>query len=148
MGPTCVVPAGKAKGLPLWPTFRPRKTNPALYKSERKILAKAGSLLIFSMRTWHRASDMTADFGSRFSHHMIWRSAAHAFQGFHQWSHLGEKPEFKRFIEHAQPRQREVLGFPPPGDSYWTKETLSAVALRYPKMDMNPYLAVARAARP
>ena len=37
------------------------------------------------------------------------------------------------------PRQREVLGFPRPGDEYWTDETLEAVALRYPRMDMAPY---------
>ena len=52
---------------------------------------------------------------------------------------LGEKPEFKRFIEFSQPRQREVLGFPPPGHPYWNKETIAAVAMRYPKMDMKPY---------
>ncbi|HET6251664.1 MAG TPA: hypothetical protein VFE47_28520, partial [Tepidisphaeraceae bacterium] len=106
---------------------------------EKKIVAGPGSLLIFGMRTWHRASNMTADFGARLSHHMIWRSAAHVFQGFHQWSHLGEKPDFKRFIEFAMPRQREVLGFPKPGDPYWNEQTLAAVALRYPKMDMKPY---------
>lgn len=139
MGPTCVVPSEKARKLPLWPAFRPRQKNAELYKNEVKILADAGSLLIFSMRTWHRASDMTAEFGARLSHHMIWRSANHVFQGFHQWSHLGEKPEFKRFVETAAPRQREVLGFPKPGDPYWNKETRAAVALRYPKMDMTPY---------
>jgi hypothetical protein len=45
----------------------------------------------------------------------------------------------KRFIERATPRQREVLGFPPPGHPYWNPETLAAVATRYPKMDMSPY---------
>jgi len=139
MGPTCVVPAAKTASLPLWPAFRPRKKHPELYRHERQMLASAGSLLIFGMRTWHRASEIVADFGARFSHHMIWRSAAHSFQGFHLWSHLGEKPELARFIEHTTPRQREALGFPPPGDSYWTKETLAGVALRYPRMDMKPY---------
>jgi hypothetical protein len=43
------------------------------------------------------------------------------------------------FIERATPRQREVLGFPKAGDAYWTAETLAAVQLRYPKMDMRPY---------
>ena len=52
---------------------------------------------------------------------------------------MGENPELQHFIERATPRQREVLGFPPPGDPYWNDETLAAVALRYPKMDMRPY---------
>src|ERR1700733_2545113 len=32
MGPTCVVPLEKTADLPIWPTFRPRKKHPALYK--------------------------------------------------------------------------------------------------------------------
>ena len=136
LGPTCVVSQEKTSDLPLWPTHRPRKNNAALYKHERPVLAAAGDLLVFSMRTWHRASDMTAAGGVRFSHHFVWRSAAHAFQGFQQWSSRGENPDMQRFIERATPRQREVLGFPSPGDAYWTKETLAAVKLRYPKMDL------------
>jgi hypothetical protein len=139
MGPTCVVPREKTLKLPPWPTFRPRKKHAALYRHERRMTAKAGSLLIFGMRTWHRASEMTAEFGARFSHHMIWRAASHVFQGFHQWSQMGEKAEFKRFIEFSKPRQREVLGFPPVGHYYWNDETIAAVALRYPKMNMQAY---------
>ena len=89
-------------------------------------------------RVYHAAL-MTADFGARFSHHLVYRSAAHAFQGYHQWSSRGENPDLQRFIERATPRQREVLGFPPPGHEYWTQETLAAVAMRYPKMDSSPY---------
>ena len=141
MGPTCVVSTEKTKNLPLWPPFRPRKKYPELYKREQSMTAGAGSLLIFGMRTWHRASEITAESVARLSHHMIWRSAQHAFQGFYQWSQFGEKPEFKRFIENSQPRQREVLGFPKPGHPYWNRETIEAVSLRYPKMEMKPYWA-------
>jgi len=139
LGPTCVVSTQKTAHLPLWPPFRPRNRFAELYKHEQPMIAKAGSLFIFGMRTWHRASEITADFGARLSHHMIWRSARHPFQGFHQWSHLGEKPELKQFIATCKPRQREVLGFPRPGDPYWNEETLATVALRYPKMNMKPY---------
>jgi len=140
LGPTHVVPQTKTGDLPLWPTHRWRKTSPALYENEQPVIAKAGSLLIFSMRTWHRASAMTAEAGVRFSHHFVWRSAAHDFQGYHQYSKHGENEDLQHFISHATPRQREVLGFPKPGDPYWTTETLSAVQLRYPDMDLTPYL--------
>jgi ectoine hydroxylase-related dioxygenase (phytanoyl-CoA dioxygenase family) len=139
LGPTMVVSQEKTCNLPLWPTHRTKKKSPELYKHERPVLAAAGDLLVFSMRTWHRASDMTADDGVRFSHHFAWRSAAHPFQGYHQWSSRGESPDMQRFIARATPRQREVLGFPPPGHPYWNEETLAAVALRYPEMDMTPY---------
>jgi hypothetical protein len=139
LGPTYVVSQEKTRDLPMWPTHRTRKRSPELYRHERPVLARAGDLLIFSMRTWHRAGDITADAGARFSHHFVWRAAEHGFQGYHQWSQMGERPEMQSFIERATPRQREVLGFPPPGHDYWTPHTLAAVALRYPKMDMRPY---------
>jgi ectoine hydroxylase-related dioxygenase (phytanoyl-CoA dioxygenase family) len=144
MGPTYVVSQEKTRHLPMWPTHRTRKKDPQLYKDERPVLAQAGTLFIFSMRTWHRASAITADSGARFSHHLVWRAAAHSFAGYHLWSRMGENPELQRFIERATPRQREVLGFPPPGHPYWNDETLDAVALRYPKMRMTPYRSTGR----
>jgi ectoine hydroxylase-related dioxygenase (phytanoyl-CoA dioxygenase family) len=139
MAPTCVVSQQHAKDRPIWPPFRTRKKDPELYKAEKPVLLKAGGLLIFGMRTFHRASAMTADFGVRFSHHLVYRAARYSFQGYHQWSQLGERKELAAFIEKTTPRQREVLGFPPPGHEYWNDETRAAVALRYPKMDMKPY---------
>ena len=91
------------------------------------------------MRTWHRASDMTADHGHRFSHHLVYRSAQHNFQGYHLWSRMGENADLERFIARATPRQREVLGFPKIGHEYWNDETLAAVQLRYPKIAVEPY---------
>jgi ectoine hydroxylase-related dioxygenase (phytanoyl-CoA dioxygenase family) len=139
LGPTFVVSQEKTRELPLWPTHRTRKNDPALYKHERPILASAGDLLVFSMHTWHRASDMEADFGARFSHHFVWRAAAHHFQGYQQWSSKGESEDLQRFVSRASPRQREVLGFPRPGHPYWNEQTLGAVALRYPRMNLAPY---------
>jgi len=138
MGPTCVVPMGR-KEEPLWPPFRPRAKYPGLYRREKKILTKAGGLLIFSMRTLHRASEMLADHGVRFTHHLVYRSARFAFAGYNQWSRFGEKPQMRRFLEQATPRQREVIGFPAPGHPYWNRQTLAGVARRYPRMDMAPY---------
>ena len=141
LGPTFVVPQDAVARQGLWPPFRPKKKYPDLYQCERPIVGPAGSLLIFSMRTFHRAGEITADFGVRFSHHLVWKSAACPFNGYHQYSQFGEKPELKRFIERATPRQREAIGFPRPGHSYWNEETLEAVAARYPRMDMAPYRA-------
>jgi hypothetical protein len=140
LGPTFVVSQEKTADLPPWPTHRTRKKDPGLYKAERPVLADAGDLLLFSMRTWHRASEMTAGSGVRFSHHFVWRAAAHGFQGYQQWSSKGENEDMQRFIARATPRQREVLGFPPPGHPYWNDETVAAVKLRYPEMDTAPYV--------
>ncbi len=146
MGPTCVVPREQTRDSSLWPPFRPRKKYPALYKLEKPILAQAGDMLVFGMRTFHRASEIEAESGVRFSQHLVYRGAACTFSGYHQWSRFGEKPELHRFIEQAAPRQREAIGFPVPGDPYWTQETLQGVAERYPGMDMTPYRQAVRSA--
>ena len=91
------------------------------------------------MRTWHRASAITAEAGVRFSHHFVWRAASHDFQGYHLYARNGENEDLQDFITRATPAQRQVLGFPRPGDPYWTAETLAAVQLRYPEMDLSPY---------
>jgi len=46
-----------------------------------------------------------------------------------------------RFMAEATPRQRELLGFPPPGDSLWTEEFIAGMATRYPEFDAEPYYA-------
>lgn len=139
MGPTCVVPMQSGRDDGVWPPFRPRAQFGALYRREKKILLKAGGMLIFSMRTLHRASEIVADRGARFTHHLVYRSARHAFAGYHQWSRFGEKPELRRFLEQAEPLQREVIGFPPVGHPYWNGQTLAGVAQRYPGLDMSIY---------
>ena len=145
LGPTCVVSKTKTRDLGVWPPFRPREEWPQLYRDEVPILAKAGSLFIFQMGTFHRASEMTAEPGAaRFSQHLVWRAAAHAFAGYHLWSRFGERDGLERFIERTTPRQREVLGFPPAGHPYWTEATLAGVAARYPKMDMARYREASR----
>ena len=141
LGPTWVVSKRDTQSVPLWPTHRTRKRSPELYKHEKPVLANPGDLLLFGMRTWHRAGGMTAEEGSRFSHHLVYRAAAHDFQGYHQWSRLGENEQLQAFVARCSPRQREALGFPKPRDPYWTDETRAAVKLRYPTMDMAPYAA-------
>ena len=44
-----------------------------------------------------------------------------------------------RYLERLSVGQRAVLGFAPPGDPYWTKETVDSVGRRYAGMDMGPY---------
>ena len=49
--------------------------------------------------------------------------------------------KFEELVSTLTPEQRATLGFPKLGDSYWTAETVRAVGLRYPRMDMRLYLA-------
>lgn len=139
LGPTTVVSQDHTRDLSVWPPFRYRREHPELYERERPVLVKAGAMLVFSMRTFHRGTAITAPHGARFTHHLVYRSARHGFQGAELWAGYGEKEELSQFLVQASPAQREVLGFPVVGDAYWNEQTLAGVAARYPSMDLRPY---------
>lgn len=138
LGPTHVVSQRHTPSPPDPPTLE-REDFPAVYEQEVPVVVPAGSILIYSMRTYHRGSSMRAKEGSRFSHHLGLRTAGHRWLGQSAFNNKGDTPEMIRFLEMATPRQRELVGFPPCGHPYWDEDTLAGVALRYPGMDMTPY---------
>lgn len=128
----------------LWPTTFSREQRPELYAHEVRVNAPAGSLLIYSMRTFHRGTAFTADRG-RLGMFVTYKAAGQPWAGIVGWSQEGPRPELRDFMTSADVDARTALGFPAPGDRYWTDETLAGVAARYPDMDMTPYrAAVAR----
>jgi hypothetical protein len=44
-----------------------------------------------------------------------------------------------KLIPQCTVRERDLFGFPRPGDAYWNEQTLTDVAARYPGIDMTPY---------
>ena len=51
-----------------------------------------------------------------------------------------QSPErWAKLIPRCTVRERDLFGFPRPGDEYWNEQTLTDVAARYPGMDMTPY---------
>lgn len=122
-----------------------RDDQPELYAREKPVLATAGSLLIYTAKTLHRGTAVTAETGERYAHFLSYHAAAATWLQSHSWP-SGTRPypdsaAMRRFVERAAPRQRELLGFPHPGHAYWCSETLRGVAARYPGMDMTPYSA-------
>ncbi len=122
----------------IWPIHYSRDNRPALYNHEVKLTVPAGSLFIYSMRTFHRGTPFLAD-GGRLAHFITYAPAAWKWLGIMGWSAQAIKPEYRAWVETASLEQRELFGFPPPGHPYWTKETLAGVSARYPGMDMAPY---------
>lgn len=140
LGPTYVVPRNHSGDGILLPRGRSRVDYPDLYEHEIPVTVPAGSSLIYSMRTWHRGSAMTATEGVRYSHHMGFRRTDSPWCGQFTFVHEGGRPEMDAFLQSATPRERELLGFPPVGHRYWDPMTIAGVSARYPKMDMRPYL--------
>ena len=98
----------------LWPAHYKREQRPAIYDNERKVIVPAGSLFIYSMRTFHRGTPFRADVG-RLAQFVTYAPAAWKWLGIVGWSAQAIRPEFRAWIEAATPAERELLGFPPPG---------------------------------
>ena len=122
----------------LWPAFYRREDRPALYDNEVRVVVPAGSLLAYSMRTFHRGTPFKAE-GGRLAHFITYAPAAWKWLGIMGWSVQAIKPEYRPWIESATLAERELFGFPSPGHPYWTEETLAGVQARYPGMNLTPY---------
>ncbi len=48
----------------------------------------------------------------------------------------GASPEH---LAQLSPWSRSAIGWPMPGNRYWTEKNIAAVAKRYPGIDMHPY---------
>lgn len=140
LGPTYVVSKEHTRHLVTdGYRFHSRREFPELYAVERAATVPAGSVLIYDMRTFHRGSAMRSAEGVRFSQFVAFHTTGPAWLGSTSFQGAGGKPAMDALITRATPRERELIGFPAPGDPYWDEETLAGVAARYPDMDMSPY---------
>lgn len=121
-------------------THPSRESMPELYEAEVAAVGPAGSFFVFTPDVLHRAAPITAATGRRVTLSVAYSTAGVRWLGYTAWPRLAEETRFTEFIEQATPRQRELFGFPPPGDRYWTSDTFAGVSARYPNMDMSPYL--------
>jgi phytanoyl-CoA dioxygenase PhyH len=140
LGPTYVVSKEHSRHELLVPYRRSRQEFPDLYCLEEPVRLPAGSLLAYDTSTFHRGSRISAPDGLRVSHHIVYRADWAPWIGYRHWGNYGLSTEMQRFIEGVSPRQRELVGIPPPGHEFWDENTLVGMAARYFGMDMTPYL--------
>lgn len=140
LGPTYVVSQKVTAEEVLVPRHRSRAEYGWMYEHEVPATVPAGSALLYSIRTFHRGSAMLASEGARFSLHLGYRAAPTPYFDPRHFMQAGGSKEMDAFLLQATPKQRAMVGFPPVGDPYWDSESLRGVQLRYPEMDMTPYL--------
>jgi hypothetical protein len=132
-GPTRIVPFELGTHVPFTPLYIDRG---AMADVEVPLVGPAGSLLNF-----------TASGRSRFSMLVDFQRRGTTWGGKMAWPK--DSPErWATFIPECTVRQRDLFGFPRPGDDYWNEQTLADVALRYPGMDMAPYRPTAEPSLP
>jgi hypothetical protein len=153
LGPPHLVPYEHTAGLPMNPNFLPRTgggdggdgdfvsgdDNSALYGAEQTGAGPAGTVIAFNSRTFHRGTGLRRPRGARYSMQMVYRPAEVDWGQRTGWATLSHEPGWYRFVNRAAPRQLELFGFPPPGHAFWTEQTLSGMAERYPGLDLTPW---------
>jgi hypothetical protein len=134
-GPTVIIPYDAGKDVPYTPLYIPFGE---LAGSEVRCVGPAGSLLVYRTDILHRGSNFTSPGRSRFSILADFQVRGTTWGGKMAWPK--QSPErWAKFIPQCTVRQRDLFGFPRPGDPYWTQATLAGVAERYPGIDLAPY---------
>ncbi len=134
-GPTCIVPYEDGQGVPYTPLYLPFGS---LADAEVACTGPAGSLLVYRTDILHRGSEMTGSGRSRFSVLADFQVRGTTWGGKMAWPR--QSPErWAKFLPQCSVRERDLFGFPRPGDPYWSEETLQGVADRYPGIDLGPY---------
>jgi hypothetical protein len=145
-GATRIVSRQHTAGIPVERTYLHLEEYAHLYALEETASGPAGSVFAYRPDVYHRGVPLTTPRAPRFLVPVAFKPPATDWIGYHAFPTRGEDMEWHRFMRHATVRQLTVLGFPKPGDAYWTPETLSGVAARYPSLDMGPWLDGARIA--
>ncbi len=144
LGPTHVVSAAHTDQLPLLPHVATRAEHPDLYAAEVSAAGPAGTVLAYRGETVHRATELTAPDGARFTLHCSFRPAADEWVGRQGWGDRSFDSSWGPFVTRASVDQLTLFGFPPPGHSFWTPRTLAALEVRYRGLDTTPWRAALR----
>jgi Phytanoyl-CoA dioxygenase (PhyH) len=136
-GPTRIVPYEQGKDIPFTPLYLELG---ALADSEVPAVGPAGSLLLYRTDILHRGSNLGGTGCSRFSLLADYQVRGTTWGGKMAWPKQSPQ-RWAKLIPRCTVRERDLFGFPRPGDPYWNGQTLADVARRYPGMDMGPYSA-------
>jgi hypothetical protein len=141
-GPTKAVPLEKTRHIPIGIA---QTQMGDFFEDEVSVTGPAGAILIYKTDVFHRGSNFKAPGRSRFVMPVDYKVRGWRWQGKMDWSDHTLKPGWKEAMVRMTPRERDLFGWPPPGDRYWNAQTLSDVALRYPGIDLAPYAQAAKA---
>ncbi len=135
-GPTKVVPLDRTRDVPLTPMI----LSPGEFTDrEVPITGRAGTLFVYTTHVLHRGSNFTAPGRSRFVLSADFKTRGARWTGKHCWADHAIRPGWADALSAMTVRERDLFGWPPPGDEYWTAQTFRDTQARYPAMDMRAY---------
>jgi hypothetical protein len=133
--PTYLVPFEQGADVPYTPLYL---EFGALADVEIPAIGPAGSLFAYRTDILHRGSNFTRTGRSRFSLLADYQARGTTWRGKMSWPKAAPQ-RWAKLIPQCTVRERDLFGFPRPGDAYWNEQTLTDVAARYPGIDMTPY---------
>lgn len=134
--PTKVVPMSRTRDIALGERYLPTMTWP---EAEISVIGPAGSLFMYRTDIFHRGSNFTEPGHARFALLTDFMRRGSPWLGKHAWPDRTPAKGWTEAISRMTPAQRDLFGFPRPGDPYWTDQTLADTQTRYARMDMLPY---------
>lgn len=104
------------------------------------MICRAGSICFYGMGTRHTASKWTGEPGQRPTSWVSFVRADRPWDAARTFTYKSgaDFENMKRWMAAASPRQRELIGFPPPGDPLWTDAFIDGMVRRY-GIDPTPY---------
>ena len=137
-GPTRILPFDAGRDVPYTPLYLELG---ALAGAEFTAVGPAGTLLIYRTDILHRGSNLSGPGRSRFSLLADYQVRGTTWGGKMAWPKQSPQ-RWAKLMPRCTVRERDLFGFPRPGDAYWTEQTVAQVGERYPGMDMGPYRPV------
>jgi hypothetical protein len=139
LGPPHFVSKTLTANLPPLPHGYKRDDRPDLYEHEVSGAGSAGTVVAYSVDTFHRGTELRVPRGARYTLMSNFRPAAHEWMTRHGWGDRSFEEAWAPFVERASVGQLRLFGFPLPGDAFWTEQTMRDMAARYQGMDLTPW---------
>lgn len=112
-----------------------------LYLNEIILKPNIGDILFYRLDTWHRGTPVKNN-KVRFVMNLLWKKKECYW--INCWNPGWTKNMYYGYLEelitNMSPLQRSVLGIPKPGDKYWNMHKIYFLKIRYPKIDIQPYV--------
>ena len=120
-------------------TWTPSSTRPSVGPA-----ASRGSYLAYRSDVFHRGAPFDSEGTARFVLALAFKRAGQDWIGYDLTQSNSTAPEWRSFAEHSTPRELALFGFPPPGHPIWSEALLDEVAVRYPRLDLEPWRTALR----
>ena len=121
-------------GIPDLREFKGELSDPVPVTAKAGSVAFRSSYLVHAAQPFENRSKQRAWMGYHFhrADNADWCKTTRPVPG---WG----SPQYMKFVAQTTPTVRRVLGWPAPGDAYYTAEALSRLEQAYPGIDLEPY---------